>query len=298
MKRISVKDLPVQDNSARMVEILAKEHSKLMESDNPSIIRASSTLSITAGKKERPAFILYDEARSKLAKYDMTFLKGCATPMVVSLRIKADPDALESGFDGFDEEIPLRMLPYKTPTDPSLCFDAKACKTIDKLNESIERHNQFIVSILSLFVAQNGCGTSANHVTLPSPAPDLAETREIRINELKNDKHGYLMLAIQYLANKHQKYAVKDYEVDQAVILAEKLAMEDEIVRKIDKGKGKVFVKIAGSPRSTWSGRSDDLDSMGRTLKWEAAKTHSFVFPDVRAVKNEMQMIIPECSFK
>lgn len=283
---IEIKDVPLKDNRSRMVEVISEEHSKITESDG-----GFKQAAITGGTAAPPRMLLYTEARETPAVFDMKFMEGCSTPMLVSLRLKADPKYLQAGVIPFDEEIPLRILPFKTPKDPSLCFDIKACKKIDKVNEVIEAHNKFIVNLLSVFIAQNGCGTSANHVTLPSPAIDLAETRVTRIKELKADKCGYMILAVQYLAREHFLFAIKDFPIETAITLAESLSMEAEIKRKV--AKGKVYVKIPGAPRCTWTGNPDDKDSMGRTLRWKATDAHTFLCPDVIPERVELQLIDP-----
>jgi len=196
--------------------------------------------------------------------------------------------SVRDGGGDFDYEIPLRMLPYQTPDDPKLCFDLNVCHKVDRVNEMRTEHNRYVCSLLSLFVKDNGCGTSANHITLPSPPDVLTETRAKRLSDIFKDKYGSSMLAIKYMAAR-EKYCCKDFEMDKAVELANETAMREYIQQK--KEKGKVRIKIPGSQYANWDGDEDHRDSMGRRVKWSKGKYHSFLSPEVDVVLCKDEMI-------
>lgn len=181
----------------------------------------------------------------------------------------------------FDCEIPLRMLPYQTPEDPKLCFDLAVCHKVDRVNETRTEHNRYVCSLLSMFVKDNGCGTSANHITLPSPPDVLTETRAKRLNDIFKDKYGSTVLAVKYLAAR-ERYCCKDYEPDKAVDMANEVAYQEAIQQRV--GAGKVRVKIPGSRYTNWDGDEGHRDSAGRRVKWSKGKYHSFLSPEVEIV--------------
>lgn len=284
-----VVDIPLVDNSQKMAEVIAQTHLGLLQSE-----KVTDYMSITAGQEDIPHPIKLEEAMKYVegSVYDLSYLDGC-NKVQASLRLRSAPGSLSPGVVGFDVEFPLVMLPYKTPENPRMCFDPKTCKKVDKINDEIERHNLYVVSLLSAFIAKNGCGTSAKHVTLPSAAPLLADTRNIRIKELKSDKYSYLKLAVKYLGEAHRKYAGMDYDIDDAVELADKLAMEFAINERLEKAKkkGYILAKLPGYPPSRWSGVNGESDSAGRHLEWKAAPLHSFIYPDIEIVEQTRALI-------
>jgi hypothetical protein len=188
------------------------------------------------------------------------------------LRIVSEPPG------AFERTIPLRMLPYKTPEDPTQCFDARVCQAVDCENSALEEHNRYITSLVSLFVHQNGCGTSAGHVTLPSPPENLLVTRVKRLDDIFKDRHSATMLAVRYLY-KHGRVCEQDYRIEDAVNVANDLAMDAYIA---DKRQSRRFrIKIPGSPPTYWSGDAADRDELGRRITWVKGKHHSFISPEV-----------------
>jgi hypothetical protein len=190
----------------------------------------------------------------------------------------------------FDLNVPLRMLPYKTPLDPRKCFDLAACYATDQANESIENHNRYITSLLSLFVNDNGCTTSANHITLPMPPDNMVETREMKLKDIFKDKYGSLVLAIHYLEERG-KYCSKDYSVENAVQTSNDIAYVEAVKHYKRDREGNVRFRIPGSPPATWSGTEGERDSFGRLVKWEAGKNHSFLSPEARVVLDNRDIL-------
>lgn len=177
-----------------------------------------------------------------------------------------------------DTEIPLRMMPYKTAKDPKGCFDPAVCRELDSVNRTFEEHNRYITSLISLFVNQNGCGTSAGHVTLPPPPDDLSETRIKRLKEIFKDKYGSTILAVRYLCERG-KVCEKDYPIESAIQAANEEAFCEHIRRKQERGKFRF--RIPGSPPAFWDGNLDHRDSCDRRVKWVKGENHSFISPEV-----------------
>ena len=270
---VELKNVELPNKRATMPEVIAREYAFTPEG-------AKLLLITDAAKKPE---LCYAEAREKDAIYDMG-PENCGK-VKVTIRLRS----ANSG--GFDEEIPLRMLPYKTPTDPVQCFNLSVCHATDKINESLQKHNRYITSLLSMFVKENGCGTSAGHVTLPPPPENMAITRIDRIESLMKDKYSTTVLAVRYLAE-HDKVCQKDYEISDAIEVANKVAFEVGVVRKIEKSKGKVRFRIQGSPPCTWSGNPDDRDKFGRRVKWARGKTHTFLSPEIEVELANDEVII------
>lgn len=178
----------------------------------------------------------------------------------------------------FDVEVPLRMMPYKTAKDPKMCFDLGTCRQLDTLNRTLEEHNRYITSLLSLFANKNGCGTSAGHVTLPPPPENLAETRIVRLKEIVKDKYGSTLLAVKYLFQ-HKKDCEKDYQIENAVQFANEVAFEKYVHEKQQKGQFRF--RIPGSPPAFWDGFPTNRDSFGRRVKWVKGENHCFISPEV-----------------
>lgn len=188
---------------------------------------------------------------------------------------------LVSDAETFDISVPLEMIPYKTPGDPKQCFDPEVCKAVDAANEEIENHNRYITSLLSIFIRENGCGTSANHVTLPPPPESLSVTRINRLQNIFKDKHASTCLAVRYLFTLG-KNCGKDYDIADAVKYADDVAFEEAISQKISSGKP-VRVRAPGSGWVSWSGKVEDPDTAGRRLTWTRGHNHSFLSPEICA---------------
>jgi hypothetical protein len=224
--------------------------------------------------------LLVDECKktSEDAIYDMGITRGGSVK--ASLHLK--------GVSGstFDIEIPLVLLPYVTCDDPSDVFNQKCCAEIDKRNYAIIEHNKYITSLLSLFTKAHDCGTSAGQITLP-PTPDsMVLSREKKIKSTLSDKYMSMMLAITYLA-KRDRYAIKDYNLDGIIDLANEIAFREEIDRKIREGGSKgVKFRIVGSgvAPTYWSGIDGEPDQLNRKVKWEKGSNHSFINPHATVV--------------
>lgn len=199
------------------------------------------------------------------------------------LHIVSEPEG------SFKYDLPLRLFPYKTAADPSLCFNTQACRSIDAENTTLVEHNKYITSLMSLFIHHNGCGTSANHVTLPPPPEDLAETRLIRLRELFKDKHSATILAVRYL-HAAGKVCEQDYAIENAVEAANAIAYEKYIKEATKDGK-KFRFRIPGSPPASWDGNPDHRDSMGRRVKWNRESDHSFISPSVRVTLAQDELV-------
>ena len=231
-------------------------------------------LRLMAPAQKPPLLVEEARARGALAEYDMG-------PELAG-RVRAELK-LTAADGSFEISLPLLMLPYKTTEDPRLCFDIDACRAIDNENDRIEKHNKYVTSLLSLFVAQNGCGTSCNHVTLPIPPDNMASTRAARIRKIVDDKHSATLLAVRFLFERGL-LCERDYPGEAAVEKANDVAFAECIARKIDKAACKVRFRIMGSRPATWDGDPDHRDSSGRRVKWERGPTHTFMSPDVRVV--------------
>jgi hypothetical protein len=230
--------------------------------------------------------LMVKEACEIPAVYDMG--AEFAGSVRADLRLRsAALDGTEEGTN-YDITVPLKMLPYRTPADPKLCFDMATCRAVDAENERIEQHNKYITSLLSLFVRDNGCGTSANHITNPSPPDWLALTLSKRLQGVFKDKYAALCLAIRFLSDR-EMYCGKDYDADDAVKVANDKAFEEGRQKKLSKGN--VRFRITGSPPATWSGKEEDRDSQGRRVKFAAGKHHSFISPEVLVVLAQDELL-------
>lgn len=187
-------------------------------------------------------------------------------------------------------DVPLRMLPYQVLADARELFNATACRRADSVNTSIERHNRYITSMLSLFIAANGCGTSAKHVTSPSPPETLTVSRVKRLQTLRKDKYAITALAVRYLAER-QQYCGKDYDIERAVEVADDVAFDETVAKRRESGK--IRFRLPGRPYATWSGNPDERDSVGRKLRWERGSNHSFISTEVQIVQVSEDLIDP-----
>jgi hypothetical protein len=189
---------------------------------------------------------------------------------------------------GFERRVPLRMLPYKMPKDPAMCFDIRACQATDAENLVLEEHNRYIASLLSLFVHESGCGTSAGHVTLPSPPDNMVLTRVIRLQNVLKDKHAATMLAVRYLYGLGE-VCERDYMVEDAVAVADDRAF----CRYIDdkRAAGRFRFRMPGSPPASWDGFSAHPDSAGRRVEWVRGPNHSFISPEVNVALLELGIV-------
>lgn len=203
----------------------------------------------------------------------------------VTLHVAQNND--ETGTQCID--IPLRMIPYKKPADTNRLFDAKLCREIDTTNERIKKHNTYICNILTQFIKKNTCGTSANTIVPPAPAEEWYESRKKRMAIILNDEVKMLKLAIQYLSQL-DIYAVKDYQIDDAVTLANNKAYE--IALEAEKTSKRKRVKLPGKPPSWWSGNSEEPDSNGQHLMYAKGPTHVFFAPEVVIIEQPSTQII------
>lgn len=251
-------------------EVIAREYAF-----NPE---GSKQLLLTAPAQKPP--LILEESSSPLAIYDMG--PENAGKVIVDLRLRS----AEDDGRGFDITLPLKMLSYKTPDDPKMCFDLPTCHKVDAINESIERHNKYITSLLSIFVRENGCGTSANHITLPSPPDVMALTRIKRLEGIFKDRYSSVILAVRYLTA-HGKICGTDYDIEKAVDAANDVAFEVGIQKKMSGGAGdknpsrRIRFRIRGSPAAFWSGVPEDRDSVNRRVQWKRGEHHSFLSPEI-----------------
>lgn len=195
--------------------------------------------------------------------------------------VKAYLHVVSAGTGDVDMEVPLRMIPYKTAKDPQKCFDLNVCHDLDAANRTLEEHNRYITSLMSLFIDQNGCGTSAGHVTLPPPPDDMADTRIKRLKEIFKDKFGSTILAVRYL-HEHGKVCEKDYPIEKAVAAANDEAFVAYVRKKQERGRFRF--RMPGSPPAYWDGNPEHRDSCDRRIKWAQGENHSFISPDVEIV--------------
>jgi hypothetical protein len=274
-----LKDVSHPNKRSTMPDVIAREY---------AFTPAGAKLLSIAAPARKPD-LLYEEAKKQPSVYDMG-PENCGK-VLVTLRLRTPPEDLPPGSNaGYDEEIPLRMLPYKTPTDPVKCFDLQVCHATDKANEALQSHNRYITSLLSMFCKENGCGTSAGHITLPPPPDNMAITRIDRIDGMMKDKFATTILAVRYLSD-HKKICQADYEIADAISYANDVAFDVTIQDKIEKSKGKVRFRIVGSPPCTWSGNPDERDSFGRRVKWSRKTHHTFLSPEVDVVLAEDELI-------
>jgi len=247
-----------------MPEVIARDYAFTPEGSKQQLL-------LEAPAQQPP--LLTDAEHSDLAIYDMG--PENAGRVIVDLRLRSADDCGES----FDISLPLKMIPYKTPDDPKMCFDLPTCRKVDAINEVIENHNKYVTSLLSIFVRENGCGTSANHVTLPSPPDVMGLTRIKRLETIFKDKYSSTILAVRYLSSLN-KICGKDYDIESAVEAANDAAFEEGIRVKIEKGK-KLRFRIKGSPWTYWSGKSEDRDNLNRRVQWKRGEYHSFLSPEI-----------------
>lgn len=198
-----------------------------------------------------------------------------AGKVIAELRLRSAADCGET----FDITLPLKMMPYKTPEDPRMYFDLPTCRKVDAANEAIEVHNKYVTSLLSISIRENGCGTSANHVTLPSPPDVMTLTRIKRLEAVFKDKYASTVLAVRYLTS-HGKVCEKDYDIEKAVEAANDVAFECGIEDRMRSNK-KLRFRIRGSPWAFWSGKPENRDSVGRRVQWKRGEHHSFLSPEV-----------------
>jgi hypothetical protein len=260
----SMEEVPMEDRRSSMPTEVAKRY--CMPSDPVQ-------LCLTAPARKPP--LMWEKSKQVPAVYDMGADWGGS--VTVELKLKSADDG-----HSFDDSVPLKMLPYMKLSDPTDAFDIAKCRALDAENDVIVKHNRYITSLLSLFIAQNGCTTSANHVTLPSPPDNLIETRKKRLANLFADKHAAMILAVRYLA-KHGMQCEEDYPIENSVAMADECAFGEEVTKRTQPGKPVRF-RIPGSPPTSWSGDPADRDGLARRVKWAPGPLHSFMAPDVNIV--------------
>lgn len=261
---VEVQLIPRKPMSSEVAEQLYKENAGMVH-----MSASQAALCICAGPEQQQLkCLLKDDGQSPV--YDMGPERG--GPVRAWIRVASEPPG------AFDREVPLRMMPYKVPKESKMCFDLKSCHAADSENAVIEEHNRYITSLLSLFVHANGCTTSCNHITLPPPPDNMAETRAKRLKAILDDKYSATMLAVRYL-HEHGKTCEVDYRVEDAVPVADQLALDLYVSDKQEKGAFRF--RLPGSVYAKWDGVPEHRDSLGRRVKFSKGKTHCFIAPDV-----------------
>ena len=260
-------NVPFESRVSQLPEIIAREYGY--------VPRGSDLLCITSCAERPP--LLPNEFMTSVTThvYDMTH--EFAGKVEAFLHLKSTTES------GFDLEVPLAMVPYKKPLDLIKLYDLSTCKKLDEANEAVTQHNRYIVSLLSMFIRQNGCSTSANSVTLPSPPENYTVTRGCRIKKIMDDKYSTTILAVRYL-KEHDKIAETDYFIENAVDAANTFAFEKAIEEKMDVSKesGKpIKFRVPGSRPACWSGCVEDNDNLGRRVHWARDETHTFISPGI-----------------
>ena len=267
-------DLPIKPQKECTAETATRHYREFALAE----LKSLSHNLLSDGQKNLPP-LLKDFGQSPV--YDMGPERG--GEVRASLVVTSEPPGQ------FQYCLPLRMLPYKTPSDPKLCFDLVVCQAADSENAVLETHNKYITSLISLFVIQNGCGTSAGHVTLPPPPDSLLLTRQLRLKALRKDKHSLTMLAVRYLYQLG-KICEQDYLIEDAPTVADDAAYEEYI--RMKKARGNFRFRIPGSPPAFWDGVAEHRDSLGRKVKWEKNEQHSFISAVVNIVADPCELVV------
>jgi hypothetical protein len=87
-------------------------------------------------------------------------------------------------------------------------------------------------------------------------------------------------MAIKYLKKHHNKVAVVDYKLKNAVALCDELAFQDIINARIAECNGEIPVRIVGQRAGKWNG-VDEMDSSGRYIRWYRKPGFTFTRPDL-----------------
>ena len=221
---------------------------------------------ITMGATRPPLLPADDEAIGKLHCFDVNGIR-----LFVSLRLMQE--------DGeWDVQTPLAMCRYVKP-EGEMLFNQQACEDATTENARRQLHNKFVVDVFRQFMPRYDCGASANLMTMPQPPESYVDMRIEKIKELKKDKLEYTRKAVEYLAQKANKYCGLDYKWDEAWTKADDASFENTVCDKQEKGK--IRVRIEGRKPCWWDGKSK-RDESGFKVKWIRGESHTFLTPDVR----------------
>lgn len=197
--------------------------------------------------------------------------------------------------DEWDIQVPLAMCRYVKP-EGEMLFNQQSCEDATTENARRALHNKFVVNIFREFMPVYDCGSSANLMTMPQAPESYVYLRREKIKELKKDKLEYTRKAIEYLAQKANKFCGLDYQWDDAWAKADDACFENTIAER--QRSGKVRVRIEGRRPCWWDGKSK-RDESGHRVKWVRGESHTFLTPDVRVAADDTEdelMIVDDSS--
>jgi len=171
--------------------------------------------------------------------------------------------------------LPYYQDKFEEITEPEILLnDTKLCDLKDATNNKIGKEREFANGLLHMAQTKQ-MGDFVSNV----------DKRTKLIREMLNDQKTLLCSACDYLANNYSLYPYTNYNLVDAVTIAENKAFESkvrEIVQAECVPNGKK-VRAKGFSPAMWDGTSE-TDSAGRYIKWIPAKKHHFFSPAVTYV--------------
>lgn len=169
---------------------------------------------------------------------------------------------------------------YLQPTDAT---NLEECKQVDKYNESVwMKNNQNLPKINELLTKM---GLPAYRlIAAPKYYPSAYNAWRKSIN----DPSTKTLHATQYLFKHTAQLPFRDYQLQDAAVLADAHAEKEYIRQQCDAGPIDV-TQILGTAHANnctcnnkWDGRSERCMGQGPRLRWERQPTHHFLEPCVR----------------
>ena len=189
-----------------------------------------------------------------------------------------------------DVTFDLSLRDYRTlRKDGSVAYTFEDCRECDDVNERVNKHNEYVVALLTQVLRQNGCKVNAGVVTQAGkPEQSAVVTYRKHVSEFMGDRYGRTDFSIRYLYRKADLLPMRDYPLQDATDLADSVSFFRAVVKKLsdeelpvgEGGRRLVRVQFDDVPPVWWDGVTEGqiFDELGE-LSWTVNDCHCAKFP-------------------
>ena len=221
-------------------------------------------------EKKRPASKVVEAA--KKAEETLDLLKEQEDIEQERVRNKTNNNVLSGELD---------WLQYLKPKDTR---DISSCADLDAYNHGVYQHNNAMLPKVNELLVKLGLPKK----TLDPPTKYVPNARA-EYEKMLFDESFRVLAGVKYLA-KRDIFPERDYKTEESYIMADNIAYEEEIKRKVEEAtdEGIDISAAAGSGHKNnctcenrWDGEDERCVGLGVRVRWKRLKDHHFLRPRV-----------------
>jgi hypothetical protein len=212
-------------------------------------------------------------------RYDFSNQVGGGCTLKMKIKFDSDPEN--------PVEFNFQLEDYVSVTN-DYKEDLDTCEECDKMNQIVYDHNQYMVCMLTELIKLNGCKVSAGVVTQPDKPSSKVEELEVGKQSYLSNRELRLKNSIEYLLEKYKMLPVKDYDINNAIDLADVISFYYGVSKRIRDCNGNLRLRFPNSPPVYWNGVSENtsIKSWSNDIyDWCINKNHCVKFPCIKARK-------------